>query len=489
MSISIQQNIPFITPVHNSFYTVVSSTNTTQTNFRYVFDVFTGTTIGSSSMVARRALLPRPVTNNCIFSPQGILRNYLSYDRSVYSIIASTYSTAPAYGQYVLSLGEEYLYTWHYTDFFYCSAFPSTAPYSAFSTNIGLTGTTQHYYSAGDVITITHQPSGLNPQFNSSWTVLAVPNPYQIITSMTIATGSSAETGTTIYSDLRSSILSGQTFFTGNTFNAAIQILDQPNWDYTQYMMTGATGTKKFLTNQPRTGVKIKDGQYGTLAYLGTDTTASKFEVKRYQTSGGTLANSFGAAAAVNNIIYIPSGIQNLNSLSSGLIDVDRDYKYEVYLFGGGFVSEAITYLIDDDCQKWDTYRFMFLNKLGTWDYFNAVLKSYESNEIVKTNFDKIRPYNFTAPDRGQTTRFVEGKKKITVWTDFVNNAEARWIVEELLPSPEVYWLSGTTSTVTQIPIVITTTGAEIYNTKNKKLNQYAIDFYLSNDLNTQSNS
>ena len=156
---------------------------------------------------------------------------------SVYSISASTYSLAPIYTPYVVSYGEEYVYTFQYTDFFYCSAFPTTAPYSAFSANIGLTGTSQHYYSVGDVITITHQNPSLNPQFNGSWTVLSVPNPYQIITSMTLATGSSAETGTTIYANGQSSVLSGLSFTTGYTFNGAIQYLQQPSWNYLDYVI------------------------------------------------------------------------------------------------------------------------------------------------------------------------------------------------------------------------------------------------------------
>src|ERR1035437_7710612 len=91
MAITLVTTPTHVTPVYNPFYYDVTSTHTTQPNFKYVFDVYTGTT-GTGTLQARIKLLPRPGAANCIFSPARILESFLSYDQNIQNIIAATNS-------------------------------------------------------------------------------------------------------------------------------------------------------------------------------------------------------------------------------------------------------------------------------------------------------------------------------------------------------------------------------------------------------------
>lgn len=487
--ITITQNIPFITPSENDFFTKVTSNNTTKTNFRYLFDIYTGTS-ATGIPVATRALLPRPTIFNCEFSPNAILRNFITYDRGTHLITNDQYSNY-SYTQYVIGYGEQYQYFFEFDDNFFASAF---AAFSAYSGYIGFTSATNvHLFNSGDTVYIQQQAGATNPQYNGSHTILFVPDNHSFIIDVFGGSATPAETGTTIYADYSSTNFTGLTFFSGDTFKSAIQLYDQPSWNHANYIMSGTSGTKLFLTNQPRDGVYIRDNQQASISFINTRATVVKHRVTTYQRSGGTLTNTGGftnITPGTNKIVHMYAGVWNVNQrFGAGTIDVDRDYKYTITLLDGtSNCSESITYLIDDECAGWDVVRLKFFNKLAGYDYINFKLKSYERTEVERKNFNKILSSSFSVGDRGATTNLIKSKKRYTVYSDRTDNDTARWIVEDLLESPEVYWLQGEGEATVEMPIDIITTGDEIKKTENTRNNFYEIQFYLAYDRVTQLN-
>ena len=95
---------------HEDMWYVVSSTNTGQSNFKYVFDVYI-----NSVLVARIKSFPQPTTNKGLFNVAPIIRNYwASYFQPATSQTAFNYLGSGNRVTYTIQFGEEYggtLYT------------------------------------------------------------------------------------------------------------------------------------------------------------------------------------------------------------------------------------------------------------------------------------------------------------------------------------------------------------------------------------------
>ena len=92
---------------------VVSSNNTAQPNFRFVFDIYRGATL-----ISRVKLPKRPSSTNCIFDAARIFQGYLSKDLGTPAEAAQQYAGisgggSPAITQYQIKFGEEYSGTVH----------------------------------------------------------------------------------------------------------------------------------------------------------------------------------------------------------------------------------------------------------------------------------------------------------------------------------------------------------------------------------------
>jgi hypothetical protein len=110
MAITVNQTPGTNPSLHDDLWFVASSTNSGQTNFKYVFDVYI-----SSTLVARVKLFPDPVEDSAAFNAASIVRNYwLSYFKPNTSREAFNYDGNDIYVGYTIKYGEEYngtLYT------------------------------------------------------------------------------------------------------------------------------------------------------------------------------------------------------------------------------------------------------------------------------------------------------------------------------------------------------------------------------------------
>lgn len=89
---------------HEDLWFVVSSTNTAQTNFKYIFDVYINNTL-----VARVKSFPQPTTNKGLFNAATIIRNYWSsYFQPATTKTAFNYIGVGNRLNYVVKFGEEY---------------------------------------------------------------------------------------------------------------------------------------------------------------------------------------------------------------------------------------------------------------------------------------------------------------------------------------------------------------------------------------------
>lgn len=110
MAITINSSPASYQSVHEDLWFVVSSTNTAQTSFKYVFDIYIG-----ANLVARIKSFPEPVTAKGIFNAATIVRNYINnyFTPNISTTLFSSVSSDIRV-PYTIQFGEEYngtLYT------------------------------------------------------------------------------------------------------------------------------------------------------------------------------------------------------------------------------------------------------------------------------------------------------------------------------------------------------------------------------------------
>ena len=105
MAITINSQ-PFATAsMHEPLWYVVSSTNTAQTNFKYVCDVYVG-----GNLVSRLKSFPDPTSSKGIFNVSNIVRNYWEtyFKPNISTPTAFSYIGSDIYVNYEIQFGEEY---------------------------------------------------------------------------------------------------------------------------------------------------------------------------------------------------------------------------------------------------------------------------------------------------------------------------------------------------------------------------------------------
>ena len=105
MAITINSSPDIYSSLHAPLWFVLSSTNTAQTNFKYVCDVYV-----NSNLVARLKSFPQPVSSKGIFNVAPIVRNYWAsyFKPDIVTPSAFSYTGSDIYVDYELKFGEEY---------------------------------------------------------------------------------------------------------------------------------------------------------------------------------------------------------------------------------------------------------------------------------------------------------------------------------------------------------------------------------------------
>lgn len=105
MAITINSSPDIYSSLHAPLWFVLSSTNTTQTNFKYVCDVYVG-----GSLVASLKSYPQPTSSKGIFNVAPVVRNYWAsyFKPDIVTPSVFSYTGSDVYVDYELKFGEEY---------------------------------------------------------------------------------------------------------------------------------------------------------------------------------------------------------------------------------------------------------------------------------------------------------------------------------------------------------------------------------------------
>ena len=269
--------------------------------------------------------------------------------------------------------------------------------------------------------------------------------------------------------------------------------------------------TNKFLTNASTTQyANITD--YGTLAFMSIQNLVS-IELKYYndaavQIGTDTVIRSVANGGVANyngdiafDLAYFgcyPANLRNWSSTFQGIVSTVSYYTIEAK---GLSASVSQIYTINVNCptlKGYEPVRLAWLNQWGAWDYYTFTMKSSRMISTKGSTYNQLAgtwnesAYRIDSFKGGKKAFRVNATEKVTMNTDFVNEAESEWF-EELINSPEVYILEGfqtdTNSALNQyvVPVRLTTSSYTRKTVANDKLMQYTFEVEKSKTLRTQS--
>lgn len=193
-----------IQPVYNPIYTKVSSDKTSEEAFNFIFDLYI-----NGNFVNRDRLLPRPATNEAVYSPARILESYLSYDKS--QNITGTTASSNCIDYYEVVCGEEYINPWRFDDFTAVGSGSTLSGYTVFYT----TGTTANPYVSGDTIYVQQDAGYVSNYYNGVFNIISATTSSLVVDAYySISTPVTA--GLIYYSDRRKTVYTGSTEYLTN---------------------------------------------------------------------------------------------------------------------------------------------------------------------------------------------------------------------------------------------------------------------------------
>jgi len=231
------------------------------------------------------------------------------------------------------------------------------------------------------------------------------------------------------------------------------------NWQSSSYAV---------LSNMPAT-MSMQSDDFGTVSVYNNDVTY--------------VSQSFYSASLVGDFLVENKNYSVSDNFSSIPISSSANYwNYVNVNVSSSLGIESYRYEVSDDTCREKT-RFAFINKLGTWDYYNNYNPVRQVMQIEREQYTAPRvDYSslsslYNIERRGVTDYHNSTEDEFTVDTDLLDKTNANWI-EELIESPSVYIQRNGEF----IPIVITDSSYTANtNQARQKQFQYTINFKPSN--------
>tara|TARA_R110000803_G_scaffold104245_4_gene172417 strand:- start:2695 stop:4230 length:1536 start_codon:yes stop_codon:yes gene_type:complete len=484
-----------LTPTYNETIVVLESPNIQSDNFKWLIDIYKGVPSDSDyELLSSIVILPNPDGYGVIDFHRHI-ENYITtdfYPADKDKVISRISGSGLKWSFAVTEQFENP--KWRFDD-----NTTNVGPNVGFSTDKSLNvnySNDQHPFVTGDIVSIIQDPGFSHPEYNTSATTLTYNNEYQVITDIP------KEGSTPIEGGIMTLVSGGtrtieQVFTTNETtiysFNGALSFQGFRNWVAADYNMNSTSPiTTKFLSDIPRTyNVTLEDRVW----INGLQNDISNPPILGYiTTDNGTYGvnnqyNAIGQTFLVQNKIgpkdLMETTDTTLVALTGSLPVVDANTTFITYHQSvmpiPSAVSESITLNIVENCSKYESIRFFYLDKLGSYLplTFNKLSRTNVSNERKNYRqnygtYDSVsNSWGYTTYDRGTTTYDIVSSEKVTCNSDWLTE-DAVSMVVNMLNSPIVYIQDENGD---YVAITITTNSYEVKKTINDKLLNYTLTF------------
>lgn len=309
--------------------------------------------------------------------------------------------------------------------------------------------------------------------------------------------------------------------------NYGIKLSDWNGRDFTENG-SGFSGNTSLLTDAPRVYQYITENDYHTMAFLSgawgrpqgqSALSLAKFKVQWFDASNNSLGSFYvdlttanggynGSSATSNTntsreLQYFGCGVANFRNTGVSIPATWNKYQVTSVNSSNANTSQAYTFIKqNDDCKGYEKIRLTWLNKYGTWDYYNFTKKSIKSTDIKRDEFKGIKgnwndnQYTQHDANRGRAILNTKATKVIQANSDwFTTDEEAAWL-EQLFISNEVYILrgfdafdggnSGAEFGKYITPCIVKSNKYEKYTQANDKVAQYEITIEEASNMRIQ---
>lgn len=474
MAISLTARPQQFTPVYNPVVYKFSSTNYTQSGFRYIFNVYKGTeTIGSFK------ILPTE-TGIGYVDISKVLSNFTSVDFNPLTKFNSNCSNS--YLDYTIKIGEEWAVNWQFNQI---SAYIS----GIYTGYMVLTGTTAHGYVVGTQLNvITDIPSYASmAAVNGLHTVKQVISSTSFIIDALNPNGTVTVDGITEYADGSKTSYFPLITASGVAFNGAQSFKDLINYNYINYQDIPASQplTRLLTPLDPHaTGDEVfyMTPTQDVWFNMATTDTAKTYRVV-YTTPEGQNGqfNITGTSGLVKQ--FMISITNNTSMVFTGTITSISFYVYCITT--SSIVTDTYTIYIDNRC-KIEDYEIAFMDRMGSILSYSFPLRSKETGSVVKEQYKQQLNYNETAAtytniyntwDRGMTINSVNVNKDLELNTNWMNDGMSQ-LFEELITSPYT-WVKIDGK---YYGCIVNETSFEVMRQKNKRLIKKTVSIKMANE-------
>ena len=468
-------------PAYNQSYFVFDSDDSAENGFRYIVDVYVG-----STKIATYKIRPLPNTLYGEVDIAKVVQSLLSKDFQ----LLDTYNATGHFVNYRLQIDEEYFVSHPFSSALAASAGglfgwpnfgnPTINPDGGVKTQ--LTSGTEPPFSAGDLINV-QQDTVVNAAIEGIHTVLdkylSLGVWYLVIDLPWVGGGIITTAGDITYANGLKTRFTGLTTSPFTAFRGAFGFASFPNYVAADYLIDGAT--KKLLTTLPN-GVRISRNTMTKFACRKP--TADRYAVfnfegdlYRFQIASGTVVQFDGLPTNANiedwydgaNWVTNPDDIDQI---------VSQYTSYEVTLRTSALtvMSETRVITLYSECDFFDKYDITFMDRLGSYITIPFYKADSISASVERAEINRKLPNDYTLLDAGIDSYHVEETLSYTVNSGQLSQIEY-YYMRELLSTPQAFVsING----APQQRIVITSSNFDLLRQRTSKQRNLAIQFKMS---------
>lgn len=493
---------PFTYSVVNSeCWYQLNSASSSLNNFEYYYDVYTYDQFDNNLLINDLGLYfvpPRPNTGDAVFSPHKALKTQisnrypLSHNIGLTALTPFTHSYIP----YNIDYGFQYS--------------PINLTFSTVdgSGSLDLIFSTAQDINTGDILTIQMQNLGLNPQYNTTASVVSE-TAHQIIQT-DILYGIAPPTAEIGYITQLSRLVAtatdlrfgwnGTRQYNQRYDDFQYYVIDEPIEVPTKQFLTTYTSSYISLTSSVRpTIVKeifINQAEIQSIlidrthtSTISPDWIAQNINVNTFNSSWGTISSyNFAQVATQSDYKYwaAPIGTQNLGGLGVSFTGVTY---YNVNISGktvfAGTQSLATIYRkIVGQCTAYKNVRIMFSNSQGGWEFYNFNKDLMQTRDVTRSMYRKTLAWDYRLGDRNDTVLAEKVQDSFVANSDWISQYDQNYL-NELITTFDAYVVDENNNNL--YPIIITDTSWEYKTYLRDVIFNATINYTMAFDINTQS--
>lgn len=227
--------------------------------------------------------------------------------------------------------------------------------------------------------------------------------------------------------------------------------------------------------------------------YNSAGTQLQFFQVLNTNANGGS---PYGSTVddGNRNLLFVGCGTQNFANNGT---PVSANASYYTIQFVQGGVGRSRLYRFDlNDCDTipspYTQYRLGWLNKFGGFDYYTFTMKSEKSFDIERQTYMQtvgtysVEQYFFQEGDFGRSDFNVDARQKLKLQSDWLIDGEVE-MMKECFMSPRVWLIESEPQGDRVFPVNVQATNFVQYNQKDDKVFQYELEVTFSHKHRIQN--